>query len=143
MQFNEVLEVWSILLWPNRTSEITPTSAMTYLGGYDYENMKDEPTFFGYHVDDVLVGINSGHKTINNTYRSRGLYVFPEYRGRGIGVELLTATINQAKLEGCNMCWSYPKHSSWSTYQKAGFMLSSDWEKSETSDRNAYCVIEF
>lgn len=142
ISFADIFDVWSRRLWPNRTSEITPTSAMTYIGGYDYENMEGEPTFFGYFIDGALVGVNSGHKTMNYTYRSRGLYVFPEHRGKGIGVELLLATIKQAKVENCSMCWSYPRYTSWPTYQKAGFVLTSDWEKSETSDRNAYCMIK-
>jgi GNAT superfamily N-acetyltransferase len=141
ISFDQIMVIWKTNLWPNRVSEITSNSAMTYLGGYDYENMKDEPTFFGYYVDDVLAGVNSGHKTINNTYRSRGLYVFPKYRGKGIGTILLKATIEQAKKENAVLCWSYPRESSWKSYLYAGFELASDWEISETSDANAYCKI--
>jgi GNAT superfamily N-acetyltransferase len=141
ISFDQIMVIWKTNLWPNRVSEITPTSAMTYQGGYDYENMKGEPTFFGYYVDDVLVGVNSGHKTINNTYRSRGLFVCEDYRGRGIGFNLLSATIAQAKQENAVMCWSYPKKTSWKSYLYAGFELTSDWEISETSEANAYCKI--
>jgi GNAT superfamily N-acetyltransferase len=112
---------------------------MCYLGGYDLENMKYPTTFFGYMLDDKIVGVNSGHGCMNHGYRSRGLWVDPNYRNNGIGVSLLTATINQAKLENFNQVWSFPRKTSWSTYKGAGFELTSNWEQSETSDSNAYC----
>ena len=143
ISFEDILPIWKNDLWPNRVSEITPTSAMSFLRGYCYENMKGSPTFFGYVIDDTLIGVNSGHLTKDRGYRSRGLYVSPEYRGRGIGTMLLRTTIDQARTEGAEMCWSYPKYTSWKTYQTAGFTLASIWEKSEMSDSNAYCKFEF
>jgi GNAT superfamily N-acetyltransferase len=144
ISFAEILPIWKNDLWPNRVSEITATSAMCFLGGYSYENMEGSPTFLGYFVNNELVGVNSGHYTKHNDgYRSRGLYVFPEFRRQGIGIALLKATIAWAKNENATMCWSYPKYTSWKTYQTAGFILASDWEKSEMSDKNAYCRFEF
>ena len=141
--FDEILPVWRDYLWPDRTSEITATSAMTYLGGYDLVNMQSESTFFAYMIDNEIAGVNSGHLTMDNSYRSRGLFVFDTYRRKGIGTLLLKATIDQAKLEGAALCWSYPRKSSWKSYLNAGFELASDWGTSETSDANAYCVIRF
>jgi GNAT superfamily N-acetyltransferase len=138
--FDQILPIWRDYLWPNRISEITPNSAMCFLEGYDLVNMQTTPTFFAYMVDNEIAGVNSGHMCNNKHYRSRGLYVFEKYRGRGIGVELLKATIEQAKLEGAVMCWSYPKDTSWSTYSKAGFALASEFEVSENGV-NAYCMI--
>jgi GNAT superfamily N-acetyltransferase len=111
-------------------------------GGYDMYNMSTVPTFFGYYINDDLVGVNSGHGCSDNMYRSRGLWVDPDYRGKGIGKQLLIATINQAKLEDATMIWSFPKHTSWKTYNSVGFELASDWQRSETSDENAYCILE-
>lgn len=142
VDFDEVLPIWKTYLWPGRTSEIDATSALCYLGGYDLVNMQSTPTFFAYMIDGTIAGVNSGHMCKDNLYRSRGLYVFDEFRGRGIGVELLKITIVQARLEGASLCWSYPRQSSWRTYNKAGFSLTSDWEMSETSDNNAYCKLD-
>lgn len=139
--FEEILPIWKYHLWPDRTSEITPNSAMCFLEGYDLVNMRTNPSFFAYFIDDKIVGVNSGHMCKDNDYRSRGLFVFEEFRGKGIGTKLLTVTIEQAISEGASICWSYPKRTSWSTYQKAGFVLASEWEESETSDANAYCMI--
>lgn len=142
ISFDQIFDVWSTHLWPNRTSPIETNSAMIFLGGYDMRNMNSSPTFLGYEIDGKIVGVNSGHKCFDNSYRSRGVYVFPEFRKKNIGVQLLVATIEQGKSEGCNMVWSYPRRTSWNTYSSAGFVLASDWESSETSDANAYCKVE-
>lgn len=140
--FDEILPIWKEYLWPNRQSDIDPNSAMCFLGGYDLANMDYEPTFFAYMIDGHIAGVNSGHMCKDRSYRSRGLYVFEEYRGRGIATELLKATIEQGRSEGAVLSWSYPRQSSWKSYSSAGFSLASDWELSETSDANAYCKIE-
>lgn len=138
IDFSTIYNYWSNYLWLDRKSKIEPTSAMRFLGGYDLKNLDFEPTFFGFIVDNNVVGVNSGHKCMDNGYRSRGLFVLPEFRGRKIGVELLVATINQGIKEQCTYVWSYPKLNSWGTYQKAGFSLSSNFEQSELG-LNAYC----
>lgn len=142
ISFYQIFPIWNNYLWPNRVSEITPTSAMCYLGGYDLVNMDSMPTFFAYVIDGEIAGVNSGHMCNNNEYRSRGLYVFEKFRGKGIGTALLKATIEQAVKEEAALCWSYPKDSSWNTYAKAGFMLASEFEISENGT-NAYCMMRF
>ena len=102
-------------------------------------NMQTPTTFLAYKINGNIVGVNSGHATINNAYRSRGLWVDPAFRKQGIGKELLLATINQAVNENSNMIWSLPRQTSWNTYKLAGFELGSSWFKTETSDNNAYC----
>jgi GNAT superfamily N-acetyltransferase len=142
ISFNEILPIWENYLWPNRQSNIDPNSAMCFLGEYDLVNMTTPPTFFAYVIDGEIAGVNSGHMCKEQQYRSRGLYVFEKFRGRGMGTLLLTATIEQAKAENAVLCWSYPKKTSWKSYLAAGFELASDWEGSETSDANAYCKID-
>lgn len=139
IDFNSIYPVWKDFLWPTRTSKIETNSAMIYLGGIDISNMSYCPTFFAYIVNNKIYGVNSGHKCKDQSYRSRGLYVFPEHRKNGIGSKLLLAVIAQAKKENCKFIWSYPKQSSWTSYQKVGFSLTSVWETSEM-DINAYCM---
>lgn len=136
--FEKIYQIWSTNLWPVRESTIETHSAMNFLGGYDIQNMVSTPTFFAYKSDNKIVGVNSGHLCHDNSYRSRGLFVFPEYRKQGIGKILLVATIDKGINEGANYIWSYPKQSSWPTYEASGFSLASVWETSEL-DINAYC----
>jgi GNAT superfamily N-acetyltransferase len=141
IDFSTIYHYWSSFLWPDRQSKIEPTSAMRFLGQYDLKNLDYEPTFIAYVVDDNIAGVNSGHKCMDNGYRSRGLYVLPEHRGKGIAVKLLQATIDQGMKENCNYVWSYPRHNSWTSYAKAGFELASNWSAGETGI-NAYCKKE-
>lgn len=141
IKFSQILPLWKNELWPDRISVIETNSAMSYLNGYNIENMNYEPTFFGYFIGRNIIGVNSGHTCKDNSYRSRGLWVNKEYRNKGIGKLLLLETITQAKLEKCSTIWSYPRKTSWPTYKSVGFELTSKWHKSETSEANAYCIL--
>lgn len=142
IEWTDILSVWQRELWPDRFSAIEPVSAMCFLGNYDMDNMLMKPVFFGYFKNGQLVGVNSGHSCPrSNTYRSRGLWVHPQHRRQGIGRTLLEVTIAEAFNTDHDMVWSYPRKTSWPTYQSAGFVLNSDWHLSETSDANAYCSI--
>lgn len=143
ISFEQIYPIWRTYLWPNRTSPIESNSAMIYSGGYTMDNMHTTPTFFGYFIDTKLVGVNSGHKCSDNSYRSRGIYVIDQYRHLGIATALLKETIKKGNLEGCDFTWSYPRKTSWRAYEQAGFYLTSDWEISETSDANAYCRVNY
>lgn len=142
IDYNEIYHIWRNDLWPERTSEITHSSAMSFLGGYDLRNMSEKTIFLGYIIDNEIAGVNSLHPCIDGSYRSRGLFVYPKFRGKGIGYALLMETVRLSSLENANYIWSYPKKSSWKTYQRAGFELASDWELSEL-DYNAYCIKKF
>lgn len=137
--YNQIYEVWQNKLWLNRTSKIEPNSSMCFLSGTDINNMYLPSTFFGYFVDNKLIGVNSGHMCCDKSYRSRGLYVDDEHRGFGYGTKLLLATIEQAIKSKAKFIWSLPRYTSWNTYKKAGFILASEWKSTETSDSNAYC----
>jgi GNAT superfamily N-acetyltransferase len=138
ISFDEIFTIWQNQLWPNRKSKIESNSAMLFLGEYTLENFNYKPTFFAFKKDNRIAGVNSGHRCYDNSYRSRGLYVFPEFRNLGIGTLLLKETINQGILENAKFVWSLPRKESWSAYNKAGFSLSSEWHDTETG-LNAYC----
>jgi len=138
--FDEIYPIWRNHLWPERSSDITPNSAMCFLEGYDWVNMETTPTFFAYKINGEIAGVNSGHMCKDLQYRSRGLFVFEKFRGKNIGRDLLLATIDQARKEDAAMCWSYPRDTSWKTYERAGFSLVSDFTPDETGN-NAFCKI--
>ena len=144
IHFEVCAQVWATKLWPGRT-QIESASAMMYSPEteefkYDMRNMDLPRTFIGLFEGDKIIGVNSGHACADKSYRSRGLWVDPVYRGRGLGVKLLAATIVQAMQYNSTFIWSYPRLTSKKTYENAGFTISSGWKASETSDSNAYCI---
>lgn len=140
ISYDQILPLWEHYLWPNRIEKIEEHSAMLFLEGYDLKNFNYKPTFFGYFMHGILAGVNSGHLCMDNSYRSRGLFVFKNFRGCGIGQKLLTSTIEQGKDEKADFIWSYPRFTSWKTYEAVGFNLASDW-KTTDNGQNAYCII--
>lgn len=124
--FDQILPVWETKLWPERESEIKEMSSMQYKGGIDmtiYEKYK--PTFWGVFDGSQIVGVNSGFKTSDDMYRSRGIWVDPNYRRKGISRMLFKGLFEQAEKEDCNYVWSIPRKSALRAYQDAGFSQSS------------------
>ena len=95
------------------------------MGGFDASIEDNIPTFFGMYIRDELIGVNSGFKTGEYEYRSRGLYVKPEYRRKLIATMLLEATQMQAIRENAKMIWSMPRKTAVQTYLSFGFKQSS------------------
>jgi GNAT superfamily N-acetyltransferase len=137
--YHEILEIWKTYLWTNRVSKVESHSAMLMDGTYDLKNFNYKATYFLCIENSKIAGCNSGHRCIDNSYRSRGLFVFPEFRQQGIGTKLLQKTIDQGLKEKCSYVWSYPRENSWKTYEKAGFKLHSDWHQGE-NEINAFCI---
>lgn len=143
ISFDTILPIWKNELWPDRTSAIETHSAMTWpfegapdpidMNIFDYK-----PTFWGVYIDDKLVGVNSGHRTDNTQYRSRGIWVDPDYRGRGIAQQLFTSTEHQALVEDCLLLWSIPRKTALSSYTKFGFETVGGYIETETADANIY-----
>lgn len=143
LNFKTVESIWSTKLWPNRTSAIETHSAMTWPFEGNPEsidmNIFNYPaTFWGAYLDNKLVGVNSGHKTTDEQYRSRGIWVDPEYRKRGVAQMLFLLTAHQAKIEGCELLWSIPRKTALPAYTKFGFETVGDYIITETSDANIY-----
>jgi GNAT superfamily N-acetyltransferase len=101
---------------------------MTYDGQIDmsiYE--KYEAVFWGAFVNGSLVGCNSGHKCDEEYFRSRGIYIEPEYRGNGIASSLLNTTCAYASSVGCKYVWCMPRDGSHIVHKKVGFEITSPW----------------
>lgn len=122
ISWNVIKNVWENKLWIGRKTPIKPTNGLLLYGGYDKSVENNKASFFGLFKAKKLVGVNSGH-SVNNKYRSRGLYVEPEYRHMGGAQLLLKATEDQAKLERKDILWSIPRESSLQTYIKFGFKV--------------------
>jgi len=132
ISFEQITEVWHKELWPSRVSPIETHSAMTWpFDGnpieFDMDIFNYEPTFFGVFDNQKLVGVNSGHRTKDNVYRSRGIWVNPEYRKKGISKILFLMTESQAIREECNLIWSIPRKSALGAYTRFGFETVGDF----------------
>lgn len=140
IDFEEILPYWQNFLWPDRQSAIETHSSIIYnTHPYEYDSsyFNNKPTFIGAFYADKLIGVNSGHLT-GNEYRSRGLFVLPEYRKLGVGKMLLSKIIEKGHEESANFCWSMPRKSSIKTYLSVGFNIVGEWFETETSMENVY-----
>jgi len=143
IDFETILPIWRDKLWPGRVSAIETHSAMLHLfTEYDVGNFLLPVWYLGYYVDNALIGVNSGHMCVDMSARSRGLWIMPEFRKKGYGKQLLMTTIEKAKECNATSIWSYSRKTSWPTYESVGFILTSEWNQSETSEANAYCYLE-
>jgi len=126
IDFDTIKDIWKNELWENRQSEIKATSSMVFNGGYDMSIHNNVPTFLCVENENQIVAVNSGHMTINNFYRSRGLWVKQEFRKKGITYLLFDVLMKQALKEGAKFIWSLPRSSSLSVYLKNGFVCESN-----------------
>ncbi len=129
--FEEIEPFWEIL-WPD--FNIEKRSGRLLLFGFDHSiivNDNIKVSYFGAEVDGKIVGVNSGFKPKPHEYRSRGLFVLPEYRKRGIAQRLFNATQAQGYVENAITLWSMPRRPALPAYLKFGFKVLSDFTKEE------------
>jgi len=121
VDFRTVLPLWR-QLWPERQSPIEPVSTMKYLGGFDTKIAKQyQARFFGMYHSDQLIGVISGHPTSPLHYRTRGIYVLPEYQRHGIGRRLILIAFDAAVASGQQLIWALPRVTSATLFEKCGF----------------------
>ena len=144
IDFPTIHEIWRNKLWPGRTSSIETHSAMTWpyasKDPYDMAIFENTASFFGVFAEGTLVGVNSGHKTSDTYYRSRGLWVDPNFRKQGIAQMLFQMTEQQAIDERCFFMWSIPRKTALTAYQRFGFSTVGGFFNTETSDSNIYVI---
>lgn len=141
-RFEDVLPIWQAMLWPGRVSKIEANSAMKWLGGIDLELMKAPASFWRLRLENenINIGVLSGHfggligpggsfgeRKEVRSYRTRGLYVDPKFRGQGASRTLMTEALAQAKREACEVAWTFPRQSSMPVYGKLGFKMVGQW----------------
>ena len=132
IKWEEVVPLWRQLWYPK--DDIQKRSGRLLLFGFDRSIITDdsiEVTYFGADIDGKIVGVNSGFSPKPFEYRSRGLYVLPEYRKQGIAQELFQATENEGKKGEYMTLWSIPRKSALPAYLKFGFKLLSDFHNGE------------
>jgi GNAT superfamily N-acetyltransferase len=119
ISFEEILPLWK-KLWPN-TELIKPYNEWEFLGGYNSEVPCSDIWYIGYYNDQELVGCNSCFMSSKEHLRSRGIYILPEHRGKGISKALFTKTFEIAETNNAVLVWSYPRLTALPSYKAAGF----------------------
>ena len=130
--FEEIYDIWHDQLWPGRKSKISSMSSLSWV--QPREIIKDmtiykkyTPSFWVIKHGNEIVGVNSGFRTEEKIYRSRGLYVYPEHRKQGLAAILLRQAILQGKKEECHWIWSLPRKTALPAYTRVGFKKRGKW----------------
>lgn len=142
ISFEDIKQNWLANLWPGR-DDIKPMSSMVYDNITEYDMSiyeKYTPSFWGVFYNDALVAVNSGFRTEDYLYRSRGVWVDPEHRGKSISCMLFRSLEEQAIAEGCTHMWSYPRRGSHCAYLRYGFVQTSDWITDNLYGDNCYVL---
>lgn len=128
LSFGEILPIWRDHLWPGRISEIKAVSPIGHDLKFHPELAHTVPRFWGLYSDSAEVaGVISGYKTSDTHYRSRGLFVFPQFRKLGISSKLLYLVCERARTENCKTVWTLPRKEAWPAYKNFGFIQKSEW----------------
>jgi len=139
LTWEHVKPIWDNHLWPGRDSY--PVTSMIYLGGYDMQYKDEEPHFVGFTDIGEIIAVNSYVRNKAQTWRSRGLWVHPKFRGRGYAREILKYMIDDVKQRGGDWIWTMPRRGSLEVYEAVGFERTTDWEK-QGWGVNCYAKIE-
>ena len=142
LTFEEIYPFWHMLWDHLKEFEIKDKSSRLLISGFDEAIMINndiKTTFFGAKINDVIVGVNSGFRTTNIHYRSRGLFVLSEHKMKGVATKLLKATQEQGMKEGCTIMWNFPKESVLPVYINFGFKVVSCFYK-DLLGSNCYVV---
>ncbi len=123
--FEKILPIWTDHLWPGRHSVIEPISRLKFLGGYDRTVENREPRFFVAYEEGQVIGVNSCLRTGPTEFRSRGLFVFPQHRHRGVASLLLEASCAVARERGATSIWSAAREGAVAAYRRVGFSVVS------------------
>lgn len=158
----EIYPIWHQLLWPERVhppiKSYTPMMNNKDIDMNIHRLAGDRwqfynGVFFGIKTTDTgkVVACNSGHQCSKTLFRSRGLYVYPEFTRRGMAQSLLAHTALFAQDNGFEKIWSLPTEKAIPTYESVGYEIMSeveDWPAYKNEDgvqtirRNAYAEMQ-
>ena len=137
ISFEEIAEVWAAELWPDKKNGVAKANEWTWYWlqkelGKDKRMARDAiPTFVGIKSGKKLVTVNSCYysnsKGMFNYWRSRGLWVHPDFRGQKYSSVILTWCLEHAKANNGHWMWSVPRKSAMAAYKSVGFVIQSDW----------------
>ena len=128
IDFETIQKVWRENLWVEGDSADKRYNRIKIDGKFDQDMAEKTVMYWAYKLDDEIVGVNSGYKSCENYYRSRGLWVTPRFRGAGFAKSLLDVVIGESIFWNCKYIWSYPREESLGVYESMGFKKQGDFE---------------
>ena len=128
IDFETIQKVWRENLWIEGDSADKRYNRIKINGKFDQDMAEKTVMYWAYKLDDEIVGVNSGYKSCENYYRSRGLWVTPRFRGAGFAKSLLDVVIGESIFWNCKYVWSYPREESLGVYESMGFKKQGDFE---------------
>ena len=73
IDFETIQKVWRENLWVEGDSADKRYNRIKIDGKFDQDMAEKTVMYWAYKLDDEIVGVNSGYKSCENYYRSRGL----------------------------------------------------------------------
>ena len=140
VDFKTIYPIWKHKLWKGRISKIEESNPIDYLGKYNPELLKNKAICFACYIDSNIVGVNTLLPTSNNFCRSRGFYINPEQRLKGIGKKLMETTLQYAYNLNFKCIWSLPRKSSLPFYLKFGFKQTSEFDDQYEFGPNCFII---
>ena len=128
IDFETIQKVWRENLWVEGDSADKRYNRIKIDGKFDQDMAEKTVMYWAYKLDDEIVGVNSGYKSCENYYRSRGLWVTPRFRGAGFAKSLLDVAIGESIFWNCKYIWSYPREESLGVYESMGFKKQGDFK---------------
>ena len=121
--FAEVAPFWRDFLWPHRESLIEPVSAIGENGIIEMAWLAAEPRFWKIEQHGKIVGVVSAlFLSRARSVRLRGIWVDHEFRGKGLGKEMIEKVVAEFGSVGCDRLWTMARVSAALFYQSCGFI---------------------
>jgi len=140
VSFDKIYPVWRDKLWKGRVSKIEQSNPIDYLGKYNLEIMNNKAVCFACYIDNNIVGVNTLLPTSKDMCRSRGFYINPEQRLKGIGKKIMKETLNCANELNFKYVWSMPRKNSLDFYLKFGFIKTSKFDDQYEFGPNCFII---
>lgn len=140
VDFKTIYPVWKNKLWKNRVSKIEESNPIDYLGEYNPNLMKNKAICFACYINDKIVGVNTLLPTSDTFCRSRGFYINPEQRLKGLGLQLMKCTLDKASHLKYKYIWSMPRQSALPFYLKFGFKQTSEFDNQYEFGPNCFII---
>lgn len=121
VDFATILPIWRDQLWPGRDSVIEPVSCISVEGKIDMNIQKYSAKFFAAYVENEIVGVISCHKVTEEIMRMRGIYVFPQFRGKRVGTTLINQVKIEVRKQGAKGAFTMAREANQKYYRLNGF----------------------